>query len=144
MDINIYSTKIETKILIIGFNRHSQAMSKFLIGSHNSSMSEDEEAYLPMSTHGRLWYSLVYDAAVEQLTVTLIKVKDLPGESVATFAHNGSNPLCQAPSPSDHFLSKITHLQVIFINPARCLYLEEMIPCFCGLAILEFDILYFV
>ncbi|PVD39613.1 hypothetical protein C0Q70_02249 [Pomacea canaliculata] len=81
--------------------RYSQAMSKFLIGSHNSSMSEDEEAYLPMSTHGRLWYSLVYDAAVEQLTVTLIKVKDLPGESVATFAHNGSNPLCQAPSPSD-------------------------------------------
>lgn len=47
--------------------------------SHSSSFSEDEDNYLPMSTYGRLWYSLVYDACVEQLTVTLIKVKDLPG-----------------------------------------------------------------
>ncbi|XP_076439800.1 synaptotagmin-15-like isoform X2 [Babylonia areolata] len=47
--------------------------------SHSSSFSEDEDNYLPMSTYGRLWYSLVYDSAVEQLNVTLIKVKDLPG-----------------------------------------------------------------
>lgn len=47
--------------------------------SHSSSYSEDEDNYLPMSTYGRLWYSLVYDAVVEHLTVTLIKVKDLPG-----------------------------------------------------------------
>ena len=43
--------------------------------------------YLPMSTYGRLWYSLVYDAAVEQLNVTLIKVKDLPGESLCMEWH---------------------------------------------------------
>ncbi|KAL8597441.1 hypothetical protein ACOMHN_050939 [Nucella lapillus] len=47
--------------------------------SHSSSFSEEEDSYLPMSTYGRLWYSIVYDAAVEQLNVTLIKVKDLPG-----------------------------------------------------------------
>lgn len=47
--------------------------------SHSSSFSEEEDNYLPMSTYGRLWYSLVYDAAVEQLNVTLVKVKDLPG-----------------------------------------------------------------
>ncbi|XP_071105939.1 synaptotagmin-15-like [Haliotis cracherodii] len=41
--------------------------------------SEDDEAYLPATPHGRLWFSVIYDAAVEQLQVTLIKVKGLPG-----------------------------------------------------------------
>ncbi|KAK7112262.1 synaptotagmin-15-like isoform X2 [Littorina saxatilis] len=53
--------------------------------SHSSSFSEEEDNYLPMSTYGRLWYSIVYDAAVEQLNVTLIKVKDLPGRGSHRF-----------------------------------------------------------
>jgi hypothetical protein len=44
-------------------------------GSHQS----DEELYLPPSANGRVWFSLVYDGAVEQLNVTLIKAKELPG-----------------------------------------------------------------
>ncbi|XP_050392054.1 synaptotagmin-15 [Patella vulgata] len=47
----------------------------------HSSFSEDEEGNLPPTEHGRLWFSLIYDVAVEQLCVTLIKVKNIPGRS---------------------------------------------------------------
>ncbi|RUS83123.1 hypothetical protein EGW08_009112 [Elysia chlorotica] len=33
------------------------------------------------SSRGRLWYSVLYDLELEQLAVTLVKVKDLPGRS---------------------------------------------------------------
>lgn len=75
--------------------------------SHNSSMSEDEEAYLPMSTHGRLWYSLVYDAAVEQLTVTLIKVKDLPGRGKSLHPRDPYVKLFLLPDDKTYRTSKV-------------------------------------
>lgn len=43
--------------------------------------SEEESDALPKSAHGRLWFSLLYDAVVGQLSVTLVKVKDLPGRA---------------------------------------------------------------
>ena len=46
---------------------------------NNSSLSDDDDNF-PLSMHGRLWYSVVYDAAVEQLNVRLVKVKELPRE----------------------------------------------------------------
>lgn len=41
--------------------------------------SEHEDHDLPPSQYGRAWFSLVYDAAVEALTVTVIKIRQLPG-----------------------------------------------------------------
>ncbi|CAL1532649.1 unnamed protein product [Lymnaea stagnalis] len=48
---------------------------------HHLSFSEDDEPNLPETSHGRLWFSMTYDAGAEQLNVTLIKVKDLPGRN---------------------------------------------------------------
>ncbi|CAH1795271.1 unnamed protein product [Owenia fusiformis] len=45
--------------------------------------SEEEDYEAPPSQHGRIWFSVVYDAAVEQLTVNLIKVKHLKGRGRA-------------------------------------------------------------
>nr|XP_006813530.1 PREDICTED: synaptotagmin-15-like [Saccoglossus kowalevskii] len=39
----------------------------------------DQDDILPPSPHGRLWFSLVYDAVVEQLSVRLVKAKHIPG-----------------------------------------------------------------
>ena len=44
-----------------------------------STDSDDPDA-VP-STAGRLWFSMVYDAAVEELTVNLIKAKYLKRKS---------------------------------------------------------------
>lgn len=42
--------------------------------------TDDESVfYLPPSDHGRLWFSVIFDAASEQLQVTLIKVRELTG-----------------------------------------------------------------
>ncbi|XP_033743656.1 synaptotagmin-15-like isoform X2 [Pecten maximus] len=40
---------------------------------------EDDDFHLPPSEHGRLWFSVIYDAVVEQLHVTLVKAKELIG-----------------------------------------------------------------
>ncbi|OWF49404.1 synaptotagmin-15-like isoform X2 [Mizuhopecten yessoensis] len=40
---------------------------------------DDDDFHLPPSEHGRLWLSVIYDAVVEQLHVTLVKVKELIG-----------------------------------------------------------------
>ncbi|XP_060065394.1 synaptotagmin-15-like [Ylistrum balloti] len=40
---------------------------------------EEDDFHLPPSENGRLWFSVIYDAAVEQLHVTLVKVKELIG-----------------------------------------------------------------
>ncbi|XP_012939836.1 synaptotagmin-15, partial [Aplysia californica] len=69
---------------VFNFSTHQRNSS---VGSikpdlyHHQSFSEDEESNLPESSHGRLWFSIIYDAAVSQLHVTLVKVKDLPGRS---------------------------------------------------------------
>ncbi|XP_013401578.1 synaptotagmin-15 [Lingula anatina] len=42
---------------------------------------EDDDYDAPPSPAGRIWFALVYDAAVEQLTVTLNKAKYLPGRA---------------------------------------------------------------
>nr|KAI8767093.1 synaptotagmin-9-like [Biomphalaria glabrata] len=69
------------------FNFSTHQMSAAALGSikpdlyHHQSFSEDDEPNLPETKDGRLWFSMVYDATVEQLHVTLIKVKDLPGRS---------------------------------------------------------------
>ncbi|XP_063445643.1 synaptotagmin-2-like [Mytilus trossulus] len=44
-----------------------------------SSESDDDSGVFPPSEHGRIWFTLVYDGAVEQLNVKLVKVKELPG-----------------------------------------------------------------
>ncbi|XP_061196190.1 synaptotagmin-15-like [Saccostrea echinata] len=41
--------------------------------------SDEESLYLQPSEHGRLWFSVLCDVAVEQLHVTLVKVRELPG-----------------------------------------------------------------
>ncbi|ESO93415.1 synaptotagmin 15a [Lottia gigantea] len=43
---------------------------------------EEDEDDLPPTEHGRLWFSIIYDVAVEQLCVNLIKVKNIPGRGV--------------------------------------------------------------
>ncbi|KAK3091866.1 hypothetical protein FSP39_023231 [Pinctada imbricata] len=43
------------------------------------SFSDDSSLCLPPSEYGRLWFSVLYDAAVEQLNVNLVKVRELPG-----------------------------------------------------------------
>ncbi|KAK3690951.1 hypothetical protein RRG08_021646 [Elysia crispata] len=49
--------------------------------SSQTTPSEDDDLSGPDSSNGRLWYSLLYNPEVEQLAVTLIKVKDLPGRA---------------------------------------------------------------
>ncbi|XP_048761609.2 synaptotagmin-15-like [Ostrea edulis] len=44
-----------------------------------TTFSDEESLYLPPSEHGRLWFSVLCDLAVEQLNVTLIKIRELPG-----------------------------------------------------------------
>lgn len=41
--------------------------------------SDEESLYLAPSAHGRLWFSVLHDVAVEQVHVTLVKVRELPG-----------------------------------------------------------------
>nr|XP_039272973.1 synaptotagmin-15-like isoform X1 [Styela clava] len=41
--------------------------------------SEHEEHDLPPSQYGRIWFTLVYDAAVEALTVKVVKIRQLQG-----------------------------------------------------------------
>lgn len=41
--------------------------------------SEEDDQASPEGGHGRLWYSVLYNPDVEELAVTLVKVKDLPG-----------------------------------------------------------------
>ena len=48
--------------------------------------SEEEELSGPDAGNGRLWYSVLYNQEMEQLAVTLIKVKDLPGRQIGRMA----------------------------------------------------------
>ncbi|XP_041363032.1 synaptotagmin-15-like [Gigantopelta aegis] len=73
----------------------------------HQSCSEDEESSLPPTTHGRLWYSLVYDAAVEQLSVTLVKVKDLPGRGKTRLARDPFVKVILLPDEKTCRISKV-------------------------------------
>lgn len=43
---------------------------------------DSDDSYVAPTEHmGRLWYSLGYDEAQEQLIITLIKAKNLPADS---------------------------------------------------------------
>ncbi|GFS22998.1 synaptotagmin-15, partial [Elysia marginata] len=53
--------------------------------SHRTT-SEEDDLSSSDSPNGRLWYSLLYNPELEELAVTLIKVKDLPGRAP------GNNP----------------------------------------------------
>ncbi|KAL5019350.1 hypothetical protein ScPMuIL_005072 [Solemya velum] len=61
---------------------YQQAMlGSFQPWMYKRSFSENDDMdRMNRSANGRLWYSMVYDAAVEELTVTLVKVKQLTGE----------------------------------------------------------------
>ncbi|XP_070544836.1 synaptotagmin-15-like [Ptychodera flava] len=67
--------------------RHSMTAFQFhhsLIGEIEPSLykcsdDDDHDDILPPSPHGRIWFSMIYDAAVEQLTVKVVKAKHLPG-----------------------------------------------------------------
>nr|XP_002127842.1 synaptotagmin-15-like isoform X2 [Ciona intestinalis] len=48
--------------------------------------TENQDIDLPISRCGRMWFSVVYDAAVETLTVKVVKVKQLP------LRHPSNNP----------------------------------------------------
>ncbi|XP_064617973.1 synaptotagmin-15-like [Liolophura sinensis] len=54
----------------------------------NTWPSDESEHELAASRHGRLWFSLIYDATVEQLSVTLIKAKELPGRNRANYTRD--------------------------------------------------------
>nr|XP_022319811.1 synaptotagmin-15-like [Crassostrea virginica] len=44
-----------------------------------SHCSDEDSLCLAPSEYGRLWFSVLYDVAVEQIHVTLVKVRELPG-----------------------------------------------------------------
>lgn len=48
--------------------------------------SDEESLYLAPSAHGRLWFSVLHDVAVEQVHVTLVKVRELPGKRLRPFS----------------------------------------------------------
>lgn len=47
--------------------------------SRYSHCSDEDSLCLAPSEYGRLWFSVLYDVAVEQIHVTLVKVRELPG-----------------------------------------------------------------
>ena len=54
--------------------------SRFAVFSTGSGQYEDEELDRPAPSVGSIWFSIVYDAAVQKLVVTLIKAKNLVGK----------------------------------------------------------------
>lgn len=74
---------------------------------HHQSFSEDDEPNLPETPYGRLWFSLIYDAAVEHLDVNLVKVKDLPARSNSQQPRDPFVKIFLLPDDKTHRVSKV-------------------------------------
>lgn len=86
--------------------------NKFL-GSLNQDLYSAEtdgvatDLYLPPSSQGRLWFSVTYDQTVEQLNVTLIKVKELTGRSTEDHTRDPFVKVVLQPDESSCRTSKV-------------------------------------
>ncbi|CAG5124051.1 unnamed protein product, partial [Candidula unifasciata] len=74
---------------------------------HHQSYSEDDETALPETAHGRLWFSVVHDPSKDQLHVTLIKIKDLPGRVNNRYPRDPFVKIFLLPDDRTHRVSKV-------------------------------------
>lgn len=70
-------------------------------------MDDDESLMLPPSEHGRLWFSVLYDGVVEQLNITLVKIKELPGRDRDNAPRDPFVKIFLLPDERTHLVSKV-------------------------------------
>lgn len=74
---------------------------------YRSYTDDDETLMLPPSEHGRLWFSILYDGVIGQLTVNLIKIKELPGRDRDNSPRDPFVKVFLLPDERSHLISKV-------------------------------------
>lgn len=99
---------------------------------------EEDDFHLPPSEHGRLWFSVIYDAVVEQLHVTLVKVKELVGRGRENGARDPFVKIFLLPDERNCRISKVRKKTLTPVYNENFVF--EVSPEDIGESILRFSV----